>query len=185
MSKPKLMIILGSVREGRIGHPIAEWVREAAEADGRFDVDFVDLKELDLPMMDEPNHPRMQQYTKQHTKDWAARVGAADAFIFAFPEYNHSFAAPIKNAIDYLVVEWDRKPVGLVNWGGNSGGTRAQAALQPVLVTLGMILTHGHIEANFPHPQVEEGKFTPNDQQKMVLSSQLDEFVQIHEALKK
>jgi len=72
-----------------------------------------------------------------------------------------------------------------VNWGGNSGGTRAQAALQPVVVTLGMILTHGHIEANFPQPQVADGVFTPNDQQNMVLQSQFDEFVALHEALAK
>ena len=83
---PKLMIVVGSVREGRIGLRIAEWVKRAAEADGRFDIDFADLAEIALPFMDEPNHPRMRQYTKPHTIAWSERVDAADAFLFVFPE---------------------------------------------------------------------------------------------------
>lgn len=177
------MIILGSVREGRSGLAIAEWVRRAAEADGRFEVDFADLKEIALPLMDEPNHPAMQQYTKQYTKDWAARVAAADGFIFAFPEYNHSFAPAIKNALDYLVREWDRKPVGFVNWGGNSGGTRAQAALRPVVTMLGMVMTHGLVEINFPWGQIEEGVFSPDEQQTNVLQSEFDEIIKLNEVL--
>ncbi len=184
MAKPKLMIIVGSVREGRVGLPIAEWVREKARDDDRFEVDFADLKEIDLPLMDEPNHPRMQQYTKPHTLAWAERVEAADAFLFVFPEYNHSFAPAIKNALDYLVLEWDRKPVGFVNWGGNSGGTRAQAALRPVVTMLGMVMTHGLIEINFPGAQLEDGAFVPNEQQSTVLQSQLDELVRLDTALR-
>lgn len=181
---PKLMIILGSVREGRAGKPIAEWVRATAEADGRFDIDFVDLADLQLPMMDEPNHPSMQQYTKDHTKAWSERVASADGFLFVFPEYNHSYAAPIKNALDYLVVEWRRKPVGFVNWGGNSGGTRAQAALRPVVMNLGMVMTLGNIEINMPWEQFEGGAFVPNEQQQTVLASQLDEIEALSGALK-
>ncbi|MDI6022888.1 NADPH-dependent FMN reductase [Leucobacter sp. UT-8R-CII-1-4] len=183
MSKPKLMIIVGSIREGRSGLSIAKWAEEVALADGRFDVDFADLKEIALPLMDEPNHPSMQQYTKQHTKDWAARVEATDAFLFVFPEYNHSYSPAIKNALDYLVREWDRKAVGFINWGGNSGGTRAQAALRPVVAMLGMVMTHGQVEINFPWGQIEEGTFVPNDQQTAVLQSQLDELLKIDSAI--
>lgn len=181
---PKLMIILGSVREGGFGQRMGEWVRRAAEADGRFEVDYADLSEVALPLMDEPNHPRAQLYTKPHTIAWSERVSAADAFIFAFPEYNHSYAAPIKNAIDYLSLEWDRKPVSFVNWGGNSGGTRAQAALRPVVTALGMVMTHGLIEANGPQAQIEDGEFVPNEQQEQVLGLIFDELVQLDEALK-
>ncbi len=184
MAKPKLMIVVGSVREGRIAEPIANWVRDAATADGRFDIDLVDLKELALPMMAEPNHPRARKYTKQHTIDWSQRVEAADAFIFAFPEYNHSYSPAIKNALDYLALEWDRKPVGFVNWGGNSGGTRAQAALRPVVTALGMVMTHGLIEINFAGTQLTDGVFTPNEQQSTVLQLILDELLQLDETLR-
>jgi NAD(P)H-dependent FMN reductase len=171
----KLMIVLGSVREGRTGLPIAQWAKAKAEADGRFEIDWVDLKELALPFMDEPNHPRLKKYTKDHTKAWSARVEAADAFIFAFPEYNYSFAPAIKNALDYVFEEWARKPVAFINWGGNSGGARAQAALRIVVTALGMISTRGSVEINFPQKQIADGVFTPNEQQANVLKAQLEE----------
>ncbi|MFM9919602.1 NADPH-dependent FMN reductase [Lacisediminihabitans sp. H27-G8] len=81
-----VMLIVGSVRPGRVGLPIGKWVERTARADGRFELDFVDLGELRLPLMDEPNHPRMQQYTQQHTRDWSARVSAADGFILVTRE---------------------------------------------------------------------------------------------------
>ena len=181
----RLMIVLGSVREGRVGLPIAEWVRKTAQADGRFDVDFVDLAELNLPLMDEPNHPRLRKYTKAHTIAWSERVAAADGFIFLFPEYNHSYSPGIKNALDYLNSEWHRKPVGFVNWGGNSAGTRAQAALKPVVAALGLVITMGNIEINFPQKQLSEAsEFEPNGQQRDVLKLQLDEILALSEALK-
>lgn len=179
----KLMIINGSIREGRSGGPIGEWVRATATADGRFEVDYADLREVQLPLMDEPNHPRMQQYTKPHTIAWAERVKSADAFLFVFPEYNHSYSPAIKNALDYLTAEWDRKPVGFVNWGGNSGGTRAQGALKPVVAALGMVLTHGNIEINHPWPHIVDGVFEAPEQAATVLQSQLDEIVKLDAAL--
>lgn len=182
---PKLMIVVGSVREGRIGLPIAKWVQRAVEADGRFDIDFADLAEIALPFMDEPNHPRLRQYTKQHTFEWSERVDAANGFIFVFPEYNYSYAPAIKNAIDYLHVEWNRKPVAFVNWGGNSGGTRAQTALRPVVGALGLVMTKGSVEINFPQRQLnDDGEFVPNEQQATVLQLQLDELLTLDWALK-
>lgn len=138
MSKPTLMIIVASTRPGRVGAPVARWFRERAEAHGAFDIDVVDLATLDLPFMDEPNHPRLRQYTHQHTKDWSARVDAADAFVFVMPEYNFAFTAPLKNAIDYLHTEWAYKPVGLVSYGGVSAGTRAAQMIKQVVTTLKM-----------------------------------------------
>ena len=182
---PKLMIINGSVREGRVGLPIGEWVEKKARADGRFEVDYVDLAQLQLPFMDEPNHPRLKQYTKAHTIAWSERVEAADAFILVFPEYNFSYSPAIKNALDYLHAEWNRKPVGFVNWGGNSGGTRAQVALRVVVTALGMVMTKGNVEINFPQRQVnDDGEFEPNDQQQTVLSLQLEELSKLDQALK-
>ena len=93
-----------------------------------------DLAELDLPFMDEPNHPRLQQYTQQHTKDWSGTVGISDAFVFVMPEYNHGMNAPLKNAIDFLHNEWCYKPVGLVSYGGVSAGTRAAQMVKQVVL---------------------------------------------------
>lgn len=173
------MILLGSVREGRVGFPIAEWVRRSAETDDRFDIDFADLAEIALPFMDEPNHPRLGTYTKPHTIAWSERVARADAFVFAFPEYNYSYGPAIKNALDYLAAEWRDKPVGFVNWGGKSGGTRAQSALRPVVAALGMVTTKTSVELNFPQRQLDDGVFVADEQQNSVLHRQLAELQQL------
>src|SRR5579884_3827491 len=139
MSRPKLMIILASTRPGRVGEPIARWFEQTAREQGSFDVEFVDLAALNLPFMDEPNHPRFKKYAHQHTKDWSAKVESADAFVFVMPEYNYGITAPLKNAIDYLHQEWQYKPVGFVSYGGVSAGTRAVQMIKQVVTTLKMI----------------------------------------------
>ena len=132
MAKPVLRIIIGSTRPGRVGPSVAAWITERAIEHGGFDVQVTDLAELNLPLLDEPNHPRRRQYTKQHTKDWSALVDASDAFIFVTPEYNYGFNAALKNAIDYLYREWNNKSVGFVGYGGN-GGARAVEILRQVV----------------------------------------------------
>jgi NAD(P)H-dependent FMN reductase len=127
---PKLHVILASTRPGRAGEPIADWFVERAAAHGAFDVELVDLAEVALPFMDEPNHPRLRRYTHEHTKAWSARVDSADAFVFVTPEYNYGLTAPLKNAIDYLHFEWQHKPVGFVSYGGVAAGTRAVQMLK-------------------------------------------------------
>jgi len=96
---PKLMIVIGSTRPGRAGISVAEWFIDHARRHGEFDVEVADLAELDLPMLDEPNHPPLRQYTQPHTRYWSAQVDAAEAFVFITPEYNHGYPAALKNAV--------------------------------------------------------------------------------------
>lgn len=136
---PKLMIVIASTRPGRVGLPVARWFNDRAVEHGEFEIDLADLAELDLPLMDEPNHPRLRQYTHEHTRAWSERVDAADAFVFVTAEYNHGYPAPLKNAIDYLHNEWHDKPVGFVSYGGVAAGTRAMQQLKPVVSALKMV----------------------------------------------
>ena len=99
---PNLLIIIASTRPGRAGLPVARWFEPIARAHGAFDVAVADLAEWNLPFLDEPNHPKLRRYTKEHTRRWSAEVDAADAFVFVMPEYNHGFNAPLKNAIDFI-----------------------------------------------------------------------------------
>ena len=138
-ARPRLLIVIASTRPGRAGLPIGEWVRDQAFAHGGFAVEVADLAEINLPLLDEPNHPRLHQYTQRHTKAWSSQVAAADAIILVMPEYNHGYTAPLKNAIDYLYREWQHKPVGLVSYGGVVGGTRAVQQLKPVLAALKLV----------------------------------------------
>lgn len=180
----RLMIVVGSVRPGRIGLPIAEWVRASAEETGDFEIDFVDLAELGLPFMDEPNHPAQHKYTQPHTIAWSERVAAADAFLFVTPEYNHSFSPVLKNALDYLNAEWWRKPYGVVSYGGISGGTRGVTALEPVLNILGLIRTKAFVELAFAMMRVTDGVFAASDKEIAILGGQLADLAELAVALR-
>lgn len=138
--RPVLLVISGSTRPVRKSTALADWLRGLADEQGAFDVDVVELAELGLPLLDEPYHPRLQRYQHEHTKAWSRRVERASAVVFVTPEYNHSYPAGLKNAIDYLSVEWRGKPLGYLTYGGVSAGTRAMVALQPVAVALGMLV---------------------------------------------
>jgi NAD(P)H-dependent FMN reductase len=175
---PKLAVILASTRPGRAGEPIADWFLERAIAHGAFDVDLVDLAEVDLPFLDEPNHPRLRRYTHDHTKAWSARVDGADAFVFVTPEYNYGLTAPLKNAIDYLHFEWQHKPVGFVSYGGVAAGTRAVQMLKQVVTTLKMLPLFEAVNIPF-HTQFidDEGRLSANEVMEKAAAAMLDELV--------
>src|SRR6266404_2456914 len=128
----KIAIILGSTRPGRNGEAVAKWVYELAKKRSDAEFELVDIKDFNLPLLDEPMPPIMNQYSKPHTKAWAAKIGAFDAFVFVTPEYNHATSGALKNAIDYLYREWNNKAAGFVGYGG-AGGTRAVENLRLVM----------------------------------------------------
>jgi NAD(P)H-dependent FMN reductase len=181
---PKLNIIIASTRPGRVGLPIANWVYERAVSHGGFQVELVDLAEVNLPFMDEPKHPRLREYTHQHSKDWGASVEGADAFVFVMPEYNYAFNAPLKNAIDYLHFEWQHKPVGLVSYGGVAGGTRAAQMIKQVVTTLKMVPLFEAVSIPFVTQFLNDDvQLEPNDVMKRSLGVMLDELVRVQLAL--
>lgn len=137
--KYQLKIIIGSTRPSRKGPIVADWFLEIAKQHSDFEIELLDLKEINLPFMDEPEHPRLQKYTKAHTKKWSKTIDSADAFVIVTPEYNYGYPATLKNALDYLSVEWGEKPMAFVSYGGVSGGTRAVQDLKLPVTTLGMM----------------------------------------------
>lgn len=135
---PKLLIVHGTTRPSRTGILVSRAFESRAKEATDFDVDLADLKEINLPFLDELDHPRAGNYRLPHTLEWAKRVEAADAIVWATPQYNGSFSAPLKNAIDFLSAEWVGKPLGLLSWGGKSGGLDAANALRPIAAVLQM-----------------------------------------------
>jgi NAD(P)H-dependent FMN reductase len=161
---PRLMVIVASTRPGRVGRKVADWFVEQAVANAAFDIDVVDLAELALPFVDEPNHPTLRQYTKQHTLDWSAKVAAADAFVFVMPEYNFGFNAPLKNAIDFLFHEWHYKPVAFVSYGAVSGGLRAVQMMKQVVTAVKMFPVYEAVSIPFVRKRItESGAFEADD----------------------
>jgi NAD(P)H-dependent FMN reductase len=134
-----IKIITSTTREGRKGIAIANWVAGVVKQNPQIDAELLDLAEINLPFMNEPNHPRLKQYHYSHTKNWSRIIEPADAFIIVLAEYNFGFPAPIKNAIDYLFNEWMHKAVAFVSYGGVSGGLRSTQMLKQVVTAVHMM----------------------------------------------
>jgi NAD(P)H-dependent FMN reductase len=179
------MIVIASTRPGRGGEPVAKWFTERASQHGGFDLHVVDLAAFRLPLLDEPNHPRLRQYTNRHTHQWSEQVDAADAFVFVTPEYNHGYPASLKNAIDYLHHEWRYKPVGFVSYGGVAAGTRSVEQLQQVVTAVK--LTPVIEQVNLPFYQQfidEDGVVQANEVMEQAADAMLDQLVRLDAALR-
>jgi NAD(P)H-dependent FMN reductase len=182
---PTLQIIIASTRPGRVGLPVAQWFIGRAREHGQFDIDVADLAEINLPFLDEPNHPRLREYTKRHTKDWSARVEAADAFAIVLPEYNYGMPATIKNAIDFLHYEWSYKPVGFVSYGGVSAGTRSVQQLTQVVSTLKMFPLTEAVSIPFVRQFLDDDETVrANETMEQASDALLDELVRVEQALR-
>lgn len=128
----RLAVIIGSTRPGRNGAAVARWIYDIAKKRKDAETELVDIEDYHLPLLDEPVPPSMGQYSKEHTKRWAAKIDSFDAFVFVTPEYNHGTSGALKNAIDYLYKEWNNKSAGFVAY-GSVGGTRAVEHLRLVM----------------------------------------------------
>ncbi|WP_344400739.1 NAD(P)H-dependent oxidoreductase [Streptomyces longisporus] len=138
-SKHKLVIIVGSVRDGRFGPAVASWVAEQAGAHGSFEVQVVDLAEIDIPLALPAESPKYAGDAYPRPAGMAALTSAlegADAFVVVTPEYNHSYPASLKAAIDWHFTQWTAKPVAFVSYGGAAGGRHAVLHLENVLTEL-------------------------------------------------
>lgn len=178
MSQPALQVIIGATRPGRVGPKIAAWFYDVATRHGGFDVELVDLADVGLPLLDEPENPaRGGTYFHPHTKAWSATVKRADCLVFVVPEYNNSFNAATKNAIDYLYQEWRDKPVGMVSYGGNVGaGTRAVQALKHVFLAVKAMPVHESVSIPFVYRMLDDdGGFTGGEVFEAAAMTMLDE----------
>jgi len=179
---PRLLIVVGSTRPSRVGGKVAEWVRGQAAAHGGFEIDYADLREIDLPLLDEPKHPSKQAYEHEHTRRWSERVAAADAIVLVHPEYNHGMNGALKNALDYLNREWKGKPVGLVSYGGVAAGQRAAGQIKQVLAALDMLAI-----ATVPIPgisqRIDDEGFHPVEQTERGIVRLLDDLARVEPAL--
>ncbi|WP_316837516.1 NAD(P)H-dependent oxidoreductase [Pedobacter nutrimenti] len=181
----KLKIISATVRPGRKGPVIAKWIADIARRNEEFEVELLDLGEVKLPMMDEPNHPSLQKYQHQHTKDWSAKINSADAFIFVTGEYNFGYPAPLRNALEYLQKEWAYKAAGIVSYGGISAGTRAANSLKGDLATLKIVPLADAVFIPFFAKLInEQNEFVPGEISLIAADNMLKELLRWTRALK-
>jgi len=143
MSKPRIAVILGSTRDSRFGEVPARWIEARARTQD-WDVEFVDLKEFDLPLFNEVASNAWAPSQSAAAQAWQQKIGSFDGFIFVTPEYNRSITGALKNALDQAYVEWNRKAFGIVSY-GSVGGTRAAEHLRTIGVELQMVSTRSAV----------------------------------------
>jgi NAD(P)H-dependent FMN reductase len=173
-----LKIISSTVRPGRKGPIVAAWIAEVASREKNFNVEVLDLGIVNLPMMNEPNHPVMKKYEHEHTKQWSAKIEEADAFIFVTGEYDFNYPAPLRNAIEYLYHEWNYKAAGIVSYGGISGGTRAANSLKADLSTMKVVPLFEAVNFTFFSKNInDQNQFQVNEISEKAAATMLKELL--------
>lgn len=182
----KLHTIICSTRPGRVGPSVANWFFQFARRHGGFDPALVDLAEFNLPVYDEPVHPRLGQYQHAHTKRWSASVAAADAYVFVAPEYNYFPTPALVNALNFVYSEWNYKPCGFVSYGGLSGGLRAAQMARLQVTTLKMMPMMEGVAIPMVQSLINDsGAFSSNEPIDSSAKALLDELLRWAEALKR
>jgi NAD(P)H-dependent FMN reductase len=172
----RVAIIIGSTRPGRKAEAVARWVHDITgrRSDASFEV--VDIADFDLPLLDEPVPPMRHQYTKAHTKAWAAKIATFDAFVFVTPEYNHATSAALKNAIDFLFAEWNDKAAGFVGYGA-AGGVRAVDQLRLVMGEIKVADVRAQVALSLHSDFENFTTLKPGPRQEAAVNAMLDEVV--------
>jgi NAD(P)H-dependent FMN reductase len=179
----RIAIIIGSTRPGRKAEAVAKWVYEIARMRGDAEFELVDIKDFNLPLLDEPMSPTMGQYSHQHTKDWSAKIASFDAYVFVTPEYNHATSSALKNAIDFLYHEWVNKAAGFVGYGGTSG-TRAVENLRLIMGELQVADVRAQVGLSLFTDFENFSVFKPGPQHEKSVNAMLDQVIAWGSALK-
>ncbi|MFF8959767.1 NADPH-dependent FMN reductase [Streptomyces sp. NPDC014894] len=179
----RIAIVIGSIRPGRNGEAVARWVLEQARTRHDAAYELIDLKEVDLPFLDEIAPPSFGQYANEHTKAWAATVASYDGFVFVTPEYNHSTSAALKNAIDFIYREWNNKAAGFVGY-GSVGGARAIEHLRGIMAEVQVATVRAQVMLSLFTDFEDFSTFTPAPLHGDAVSTMLDQVVAWSGALK-
>ena len=179
----KIAVVTGSTRPGRNNEAVARWVYGLSKQRKDVEFELVDIADYDLPLLDEPVPPSLGQYTHEHTKKWAAKVGSFDAYVFVTPEYNHGISGALKNAIDYLYREWNHKAAGFVSY-GSAGGARAVEHLRLVMAELAVATVRAQVALSLFTDFENFSAFKPGAPQERAVNTMLDQVIGWGGALK-
>src|SRR3954452_19921011 len=179
----KIAIIIGSTRPGRNGEAVAKWVHEIAKKRTDAEFELVDIKDFNLPLLDEPVPPSMGQYSKPHTKTWATKVASFDGFVFVTPEYNHGISGALKNAIDFLFAEWNNKAAGFVGY-GSAGGVRAVEQLRLGMAEVQVATVRNQVALSLFTDFENFTTFKPDPRHEKSVNAMLDQLLAWGGALK-
>lgn len=179
----RIAIIIGSTRPGRKGEEVAKWVYEIAHKRDDAEFELEDIKDFNLPLLDEPFSPSLGKYTHEHTKAWAAKIDSFDAYVFVTPEYNHGTSGALKNAIDFIYKEWNNKAAGFVSYGG-AGGVRAAEQLRLVLAEVQIATVRNQVLLSLFTDFENFSVFKPAPHNEKAVNTMLDQVIAWGGALK-
>jgi NAD(P)H-dependent FMN reductase len=176
-------IILGSTRPNRNGEAVARWVLERVTARNDASYELLDLKDYNLPLLDEPIPPSQGKYSQPHTKRWAEKIASFDAFIFVTAEYNHAIPGALKNAIDFLYREWNNKAAAFVSY-GSAGGARAVESLRLVMAEIQIADVRAQVMFSLATDFKDYSEFTPDPRHEKELDTMLTQLLPWAEAMR-
>jgi NAD(P)H-dependent FMN reductase/GNAT superfamily N-acetyltransferase len=182
----RVLALTCSTRPGALGPAVGRWLIEATSSRAaQLGVELVpvSLGDLNLPFLDEEEHPSSGVYRHEHTRRWSAVADAADGFIVVTPEYNYGMPATLKNALDYLSAEWAWKPIGFVSYGNTSAGTRSVQHAKQVVTTLRMVPLGATVAIRIGD-SVQNGRLRPDASRDAAGAALLDELVRVAHALR-
>jgi len=176
-------MIIGSTRPGRKAEDVVPWAFEIAKRRADAEFELVDLKDFNLPLLDEPVPPTFGKYSQSHTKAWAAKIASFDAYVFVTPEYNHGTSGALKNAIDFLYREWNNKAAGFIGYGA-LGGVRAVENLRLVMAEMQVATVRAQVALSLFTDWENFTAFKPSARHETTLNTMLDQLIAWGGALK-
>jgi NAD(P)H-dependent FMN reductase len=179
----KVAIIIGSTRPGRNGEAVGRWIYEKAKNRDDAEYELVDIKDYNLPLLDEPIPPSMGRYSNEHTKIWSSKIDSFDAYVFVTPEYNHGIPGALKNAIDFLFKEWNNKVAGFVSY-GSAGGVRAVEQLRLVMAEVKVATVRAQVQLSLFTDFENFSTFKPHEIHVKSTNNMLDEVISWASAMK-
>ena len=179
----KVAIIIGSTRPGRNGEAVGRWIYEKAKNRDDAEYELVDIKDYNLPLLDEPIPPSMGRYSNEHTKIWSTKIDSFDAYVFVTPEYNHGIPGALKNAIDFLFKEWNNKVAGFVSY-GSAGGVRAVEQLRLVMAEVKVATVRAQVQLSLFTDFENFSTFKPHEIHVKSTNNMLDEVISWASAMK-
>lgn len=171
----RIAIIMGSTRPMRKAKAVAKWVYQIASEKSDAQFELIDILKYQLPLLDEPYPAQMQKYTKEHTKIWSEKIRSFDGFIFVTPEYNHSTSGALKNAIDFLAVEWQNKAIAYVSYGAN-GGIRAVEHLRQIMAPFQTVSIRNQVALSI-FTDFDKEVFNPAATHQKTLNNMLNQLI--------
>lgn len=168
---------------GRNGEAVCQWIYGIAKKRSDATFELVDIKDFNLPLLDEPIPPSMGQYNQEHTKVWSSKIDSFDAYVFVTAEYSHGIPGALKNAIDFLFKEWNNKVAGFVSY-GSAGGVRAVEQLRLVMAELQVATVRAQVQLSLFTDFENFTKFKPALYNENSVNTMLDQVIAWGGALK-